>query len=170
VTLFGPERPSTPRGTQRTDEWWKHSSGRKTRTIAERFKEKTLAEPSTGCVLWTGALNQCGYGMLGVGGRGGRYVQATHVAFFLKYGRWPAQLNHTCDVRACVNIDHLYEGTQRENARDAIQRGRHHQTKKTHCPKWHPYSGSNLFLPARGGRACRACGLASRRAYKKRMR
>jgi hypothetical protein len=32
---------------------------------------------------------------------------------------------HTCDVRACINPDHLYEGTVTDNNRDTVRRGRH---------------------------------------------
>lgn len=59
---------------------------------------------------------------------GGRLVRSTHIAFFLKHGRWPGKgrsLNHTCDIRACVNPAHLYEGDAKSNATDRIQRGRH---------------------------------------------
>jgi hypothetical protein len=31
---------------------------------------------------------------------------------------------HTCDVKRCVNPAHLYEGTAKRNALDAVERGR----------------------------------------------
>lgn len=33
---------------------------------------------------------------------------------------------HTCDNPPCVNVSHLYEGTQRDNVRDGWERGRMH--------------------------------------------
>ncbi len=33
------------------------------------------------------------------------------------------------------------------------------QTKKTHCPKGHPYLGSNLYITRQGWRACRQCNV-----------
>lgn len=34
---------------------------------------------------------------------------------------------------------------------------------KTHCPRGHPYSGSNLYIDPKGNRRCRACKSSSRR-------
>jgi len=34
------------------------------------------------------------------------------------------QAQHHCDVMNCINPDHIYEGTQRQNVRDAWRRGR----------------------------------------------
>lgn len=42
------------------------------------------------------------------------------------------QANHTCDNRACVRLDHLFDGTQSENIRDAMSKGRFYQL---HIPK-----------------------------------
>lgn len=51
---------------------------------------------------------------------------AHRVAFALSRGR-VAQENvlHTCDVRLCVEPSHLFEGTQKQNIRQAVARGRH---------------------------------------------
>jgi hypothetical protein len=52
-------------------------------------------------------------------------IQATHAAFWLATGRWPTgQLNHTCDNRVCVRLEHLYDGTPGDNWRDSYVRGR----------------------------------------------
>lgn len=57
------------------------------------------------CILWTGSLNQCGYGRIG-----------KHLAhrrlWERERGKIPPGkvLMHTCDVRNCVNLDHLRVG------------------------------------------------------------
>jgi hypothetical protein len=89
-------------------------------TLRERFRAKIFK--SGECWLFTGYCNQEGYGRIKVQGR---LRQASHVAWFLKYGVWPTkQLNHTCDNPACIKIGHMYEGTQKENIADMLARGR----------------------------------------------
>lgn len=56
----------------------------------------------------------------------------------------------------CV-LSNLVYGTHSENVRDQLRHGTHATTNKTHCPKGHPYAGSNLFVNRRGGRMCRTC-------------
>ena len=63
---------------------------------------------------------------------------------------------HTCDIKNCVNPDHLYLGTDKENAIDRIKRNRDFNKKKTKCPKGHEYSKENTRL-RNGRRNCRKC-------------
>ncbi len=44
------------------------------------------------------------------------------------------------------------------------------QRAKTHCPHGHPYSGENLYILPRGGRACRACADRRRAEFISRKR
>lgn len=39
------------------------------------------------------------------------------------------QVRHTCDNRACINLDHLTEGTTQDNTRDRVERGRSYKPK-----------------------------------------
>lgn len=101
------------------------------RPLADRFFEKTCPEPTTGCLLWTGALDNKGaYGSIGTGEPSGRGRQmktapAHRVAWFLAHGRWPSlHILHKCDTPACVNVDHLFEGTDLDNMRDCANKGR----------------------------------------------
>lgn len=91
-------------------------------TLAERFWAKV--SKADGCWLWTGARkNKQGHGSIGIRGR---TVCAHRVSWMLANGDIPEGLCvlHKCDVPACVNPDHLYAGTHRQNMRDAAERNR----------------------------------------------
>lgn len=74
------------------------------------------------CWLWT-AFTENGYGMFW---RDGRPQRASRVAWEFLRGPIPKGLwvLHKCDVRSCVNPDHLYLGTVEDNVKDMMDRGR----------------------------------------------
>ena len=98
------------------------------RPLADRFEEQVQAEPNSGCWLWAGRLNEHGYGTTTVTHRTGVYRSwyAHRVAWLLHRGPIPKGLCvlHRCDNRACVNPDHLWLGTRRDNQRDMVKKGR----------------------------------------------
>lgn len=67
---------------------------------------------------------------------------------------------HRCDNPPCCNPSHLFKGTYLDNNRDMTAKGRHAETRKTHCPQNHVYSPENTRM-YRGHRYCRACLTAS---------
>jgi hypothetical protein len=79
------------------------------------------------CWLWTGYVQQwTGYGVIGLKGK---EFRVHRVAFFLEHGHINDSLMvlHKCDVRACVNPAHLYQGTAKDNNADMSRRGRIHK-------------------------------------------
>lgn len=91
--------------------------------IRERFRQKYSEEPNSGCWLWHACGHKLGYGLF----RYRRKTQKAHrVSWMLHCGEIPDGLKvmHRCDVRQCVNPDHLLLGTQKENVADMTRKGR----------------------------------------------
>ena len=91
-------------------------------TLEERFWAKVAKTGPDDCWEWTGGKDH-GYGSIG---RGYGSVRANRLSWELHNGAIPEgrHVLHTCDNRGCVNPAHLYIGTDVENARDRVERGR----------------------------------------------
>jgi hypothetical protein len=103
-----------------------HRCARKSlqKSPAVEFEARFIPEPNTGCWIWTAPLSTQGYGWFRCNG------QRMHAhRFSLQHFKGPIPEGlyalHTCDNRWCVNPEHLYAGTQSENIRDCVTRGRH---------------------------------------------
>src|SRR6185312_3528319 len=90
------------------------------RTTAERFWEKVRKTET--CWLWTGAGNSNGYGVF----RSGKMGTAHRFSWELHNGPIPEGLCvlHRCDVRRCINPEHLFLGTKGDNLKDMYAKGR----------------------------------------------
>lgn len=89
-----------------------------------RFWEKVnRVDDKNSCWEWTASTQTLGYGQFGFNGRP---LVAHRVAWELKNGPIPKGINvlHRCDNRRCVRPSHLFLGTQKDNIRDMIRKGR----------------------------------------------
>lgn len=96
--------------------------------FSDKFWSRTKISGS-GCIEWIGSFFPNGYGrffapFLNTSTGTYRTTTAHRIAFWLAYGRLPHDLvRHTCDNKKCVNPKHLLDGSHRDNARDASERG-----------------------------------------------
>ena len=101
--------------------------------LAERFWSKVDVKQRLKCWEWKGAKDQNGYGQLLIDRKSYR---APRVAFWLRNGSWPINACHTCDNPNCCNPDHIFNGSDHDNMRDMVNKGRN----KTKMGEEHPAS------------------------------
>jgi len=97
------------------------------KTLEERFWDKVHHEPNSGCWLWSGAADGCGYGIASQGFKRTYGSQKAHRVSWVMAGNAlspGAYICHKCDTPACVNPDHLFAGSQADNMRDCVSKGR----------------------------------------------
>jgi hypothetical protein len=112
-------------------ESYKNKSCFQWKTPEERFFSYILkGNDSNSCWTWTGLKNKAGYGRLRM-----EYSDKTahRYSWELHNGKIPKGkiICHKCDNPTCVNPNHLYAGTHKDNAQDRENRNRgRHRFKK----------------------------------------
>lgn len=104
--------------------------------LVARFRARVRV--SSECWEWTGGRYWDGYGHLR---HMGRSLKAHRVAWELFCGPIPAGLSvlHRCDNPPCVRPDHLWLGTQSDNIKDMVNKGRNVAPKgERHMSRTHP--------------------------------
>lgn len=128
--------------------------------MLERFESKF--DKGDGCWVWKAHKNKNGYGQFGVmlEGRNGYMVNryAHRVSWMLYRGEIPEGLCvcHSCDNPSCVNPDHLFLGTRKDNTQDMINKGRHLEGNRMVSEKrrgipWTPEQRKNIMKSMKRG-------------------
>jgi hypothetical protein len=93
-----------------------------------RFLDKVAPPDENGCHLWTACTMPNGYGQFWYVGR---MVRAHRYAAGML--DWPSEIQtrHLCNVRACVNPEHLTFGSHADNMRDMVEADRQARQKGT---------------------------------------
>lgn len=134
---------------------------------------KVEPEPNTGCWLWCGCYSD-DYGMMRPLGLA-QPDKAHRIAYRLFVGPITDGLYvcHHCDVTECVNPDHLFLGTAKDNAQDAMRKGRYAHQSQTHCINGHAKTPDNIavYMRKKGNTVtlCKICmATYAHRSYLKR--
>ena len=98
--------------------------GPKPRPLSERLFSRVSKQPS-GCWDFTGSRNRRGYGSI-YSHDHRKHIRAHRASWYLSHGEVPpgVLVCHKCDNPSCVNPEHLFLGTRRDNVRDMLEKGR----------------------------------------------
>ena len=103
-------------------------------SVWDRIQKYTLPEPNSGCWLWTGACGADNYPRITIGSLTDKTKRSVRVSRFVceAFHGLPDGMHalHKCDNTICINPDHLYAGTAKQNTKDCIERMRRTQIKR----------------------------------------
>lgn len=91
-------------------------------SIESRLQKHTKL--SNGCWVFNGSLDKDGYGVFTYGR--GKQVRAHRMAFEFYVGPIPNLILvcHSCDNPSCINPEHLFLGSPKDNTQDMIKKQR----------------------------------------------
>ena len=94
--------------------------------FVDRFNLKWQIDKASGCWNWTAALAGKGYGQMKLP-KQRKQGYAHRLSYMIHKGEIPngKYVCHTCDNPKCVNPDHLFLGTSKDNQQDMKSKGRH---------------------------------------------
>lgn len=120
---------------------------------AEKFYAETFTEPNSGCWLWAPGSVSHGYReptsrvLKGPAPKGWARGLKIHRASWILKNKTPIErgnyICHKCDTTICINPDHLFSGSPKENMRDMHQKGRANTSREIRGKRLWPNSRYN---------------------------
>ncbi|HHK9512439.1 TPA: HNH endonuclease [Morganella morganii] len=93
--------------------------------ITTRLMSRIEMDDKSGCWVFMGGRDRCGYGRIKVGPHNLGAHKVAYLMLVGDYDQTNLELMHTCDNPACINPEHLIPATHKENIADCINKGRH---------------------------------------------
>lgn len=135
-----------------------------------KLKDKASGRNNKGCWLIPNESRQ-GYPYVWVKiGNSGVRCRANRAAYRLFRRSFNKELDvlHSCDEPACINPEHLFLGTAKDNVLDMLRKGRQRGrlSGMTHCARGHEFSDENTYW-YRFMRSCKICKRERLRQWRK---
>ena len=141
-------------------------------TLYEKLLRYVRKDEQTGCWNWTGSVwknrphpgNRYGYMTVKFPDGRWRARGAHRLMMIAIHGPLTPErcACHKCDNVLCINPDHLFVGSMKDNIWDSRNKGRHYESRREYCERGHPLFGPTARIKNdnRGGgvkRVCKIC-------------
>jgi hypothetical protein len=96
--------------------------------LHKRFESKYVRLAKGECWNWLASCSEYGYGQFMFNAKP---MGAHRMGWAIHHQKMPGKMDvcHSCDNPQCVNPNHLWLGTRKQNHRDMIKKGRHSAQK-----------------------------------------
>ena len=134
----------------------------------KRFFDKVNKTES--CWLWTpGSRGKTGYGAFKIKGK---VIDSHRVSYEIHKGEIPEKMYvcHTCDNRKCVNPEHLFLGTAKDNWQDGFDKGRIKLLGGINTEKLKKHPSLGAYKRGCRCNTCRAINAARMKKYRTRLK